>query len=202
MDDILPEVEEGGRVGIAGGSYSPPHIGHYTMITEVQLQTDLNQIWILPAGDHPEKEGQTPFHHRMEMCDLAFSDLKGCKVVPIEQHLPSPNYTADTLQSILEHRPEVNLHFIMGSDLVPEFPAWERADEISEYSDFIITPREGHPIEDVPEDIDEFSVIEYDPDLPEISSTKIRCILRNNEEVNGFLDKEVKDYIEEEGLYV
>jgi nicotinate-nucleotide adenylyltransferase len=197
----LPDVKEGAKIGIFGGSFDPPHAGHILMMTSVFMRTDLDQIWILPTADHAFKDDQTPFEHRLEMTSRAFEDLCDAHAVPLERHLPSPNYTVETLSWIKERLPEAGLHFIVGGDLVDEIPHWENAEGLTDLSQIMVVPRQGYPVVDPPEELGDFQKVELGVDLPEVSSTKIRNLTARGGSVEPLVSKSVHEYIEKHELY-
>lgn len=190
------------RIGIFGGSFDPPHLSHSFMLYSVHLRCDLDEIWVLPSGDHAFKGGQTPFQHRYEMARLAFQDQANTHVEDIERDLPSPNYTVQTLGHIHDTCDgPVDLSFIIGSDLVDEIPKWEMADSLTDLADLIVVPRQGYPIVDPPDELDDFKTVDMGVDLPELSSTKVRRLLDRDGDIESLVHRDVYRYIRRHGLY-
>lgn len=188
-------------IGIFGGSFDPPHVGHPICLLSVLMKTDLDSIRVLPTPDHAIKDHHASFQDRMAMAERTFGHLLPEVVVDdFETSLSPPHYTTDTLRA-LNDRYEANYYFIIGGDLVEEIPRWEKADRLTDLATIIVIPRHGYPIVDPPEEIGDFIEVDIGVDLPEVSSTKVRDLLDRGASVDQFLPNSVVDYIEQNGLY-
>lgn len=192
------------KIGIYGGSFDPPHMGHVLLIHCLLMTQDFDQIVIMPTAEHPIKEHQTLMGHRIQMCHRAFSGLVPRKVLisSFENLLEKPNYTRKTLEAFVKEHPEDDLFYIIGSDLVEDIPDWEFAEGIPDLATFTVVPRQGYPIsEPAPPELGDFRRVELGFQLPEISSTHIKKMLRRGGSVEGYVPKPVLDYITKKGLY-
>lgn len=199
--DAIIKRRSGNKIGIYGGSFNPPHLGHAFMVLATLATKDLDDIWVLPCADHPFKSDLAPFQDRMKMCRQTFGHFFSVHVLGIEQHMPKPSYTAQTLKGLKEYCPDLDLHYIIGSDLAEEIPSWEHAENLSDLASFIIVPRQGHPLNDAPEELGSYSKVELGFDLPELSSTHLKRLMNRGASVQGFFDMGVLQHIKSTDLY-
>lgn len=200
LDEILPPLPESRRVGILGGTFNPPHVGH-ALLAHAMLATEgVEQLWIVPVFEHPFGKSSADFDDRMEMCRRAFARLgDGVRIVPIERELPKPSYTVQTLSTLHAVRPGIKPTLVIGSDIVPELPLWRDPDRLPQLSRILVVPRQGAPNIDPPADLD--IKIYRGFRLPKVSSTAIKKALASGASVDGWLDLDVLSFIEERGLY-
>ena len=200
LDELLPALPESRRVGILGGTFNPPHVGH-ALLAHAMLATEgIEELWVVPVFEHPFGKSSADFDDRMAMCRLAFAHLgDAVRVVPIERELPKPSYTVQTLSALHAVRPGIRPTLIIGSDIVPDLPRWQDPDRLPELSSLIVVPRQGAPPIDAPPDLD--IKVYRGFRLPRVSSTTIKHALASGESVDGWLDLAVVDHIERNGLY-
>lgn len=199
LDSMIPELPGEGRVGILGGSFNPPHVGH-SLLAHAMLATEgLDALWVIPVGEHPFGKDSVGFEHRLAMCRTAFSRLSQVSVLEIERALPTPSYTVQTLSALHAVRPGIEPTLIIGSDIIPELPRWQEPERLPALSKITVVPRQGAPEIEEPSNLD-FKVYRGFR-LPRVSSTAIKAALRNKERVDGLLDLDVLDYIRTHGLY-
>lgn len=186
--NTIPHLASSKNIGIYGGSFNPPHIGHSCAILYALSMHDLDEVWVIPCGQHPEGKDLLPFWHRFKMCKIATRHMRNVEVVPIEHYMPKPSFTNLTLQAIAEHQRNARLHLIVGQDCFKSIHEWEGGEETMALAHLLPVPRSG-----------------YDNEghlLPDISSTEIRKRLQGNEDVKRHIDAGVREYIKEHGLYV
>ncbi|MBL4819354.1 MAG: nicotinate (nicotinamide) nucleotide adenylyltransferase [Deltaproteobacteria bacterium] len=175
----LPNSPQGASIGILGGSFDPPHLGHQMLALAALSTTPIGEVWIVPCASHAFNKPLSPFEHRLKMCEYAFSHLRSVQVLDLERDLPKPNYTVQTLEAIQEARPDLKLYFVMGSDLMADFDKWEGHEKIREIAELVIVDRKTL--------------------LPQAKSTTIRSVVPRQDFSN--LDLKVRDYIQKTGLY-
>jgi nicotinate-nucleotide adenylyltransferase len=107
------------RVGILGGTFNPPHLGHIALSRCAREQLDLQRVVLIPASIPPHKHArQDPGpQHRLKMCELAVQGSPGLSVCDLEIQRNGPSYTVDTLRFINSSHPDVRLTFILGADM-------------------------------------------------------------------------------------
>lgn len=177
-------------VAVYGGSFDPPHIVHALVASSVLGSHAVDKLIVVPAGQHPFAKDLTPHGHRVAMCEIAMRHLRNVEVSAIEATLPAPSLTLHTLQALQAQLPDAQLRFVLGSDLLPETPKWHAFDRICELAPPIVVRRAGHPAPEA-----------HGPELPEVSSTQLRELLRKGASTEGYLDREVAAYIAKHGLY-
>lgn len=199
---FLPPSKLGARIGFFGGSFDPPHLGHMMLSLSFLALEPLDELWIIPCDDHAIKESLSTFIHRFSMCELAFDRIKNIKVLDIEHHLASPNFTFNTIQAIKSVRPDLKLYLGLGSDLIAGFPRWHEAQRLAQLAQFVIFEREHYPCDTLP-DLLKMAHVHQSYVLPDTNSTALRKQLsqESRQESCPFVDRAVLSYIEIHGLY-
>ncbi|MCM3002561.1 nicotinate-nucleotide adenylyltransferase [Priestia koreensis] len=185
------------RIGILGGTFNPPHLGHLAIANEVLHALELDKVWFLPSYIPPHKEikkGMNPLH-RLSMIERAVKDNEQFEVQPIEFEKKGTSYTIETMQLLQEMYPDHQFYFIIGGDMIEYLPKWHRIDELVEVVNFVGVQRPGFDIE-TPYPIQRVEI----PQL-EISSSFIRDRVTRHETIRYFVPDTVKRYIEENHLY-
>jgi nicotinate-nucleotide adenylyltransferase len=120
------------RLGIFGGTFDPPHLGHAALATAAQVQLALDQVLWLVAADPPHKRGQvhTPARVRAEMVQAAVAGLPGHRLSRVDLDRPGPHYTVDALQLLAQQTPGAELYFLIGGDSLRDFPTWRAPETI------------------------------------------------------------------------
>jgi nicotinate-nucleotide adenylyltransferase len=204
VDAICPPLPAGGRVGIFGGSFNPPHLAHALLALSTLATESLDGLWILPCADHPFGKDLESLTHRAAMCRLAFGRVAGpVEVVELEKHLPSPNYTATTLQVLHRVRPGIAPIFLMGSDLLADWHQWHAPEIICRLSEVVVVPRQGFAAAGgaLPD-----SAFRWHRGfaLPNLASAELRTRLAHADQdgdIAGLLDRDVLAYIRQHELY-
>ena len=132
------------RIGIYGGSFDPPHLGHRRLAEAALGTLELDRLVLLPAGLPPHKrlaENAAPPEERMKMCRLAFGDLEGAAVSDLEVRREGPSYTSDTLELLHEREPEAELVLLLGTDMLLTMERWYRFRRILELAELAVLPR-------------------------------------------------------------
>ncbi len=191
----VPPLRGLGRIGILGGSFNPPHLGHVLMAVAVYATEEIDHLWVVPTADHAFGKALAPFADRVRMCHLAFRHLAGgAAVLDLEDRLPrtagTPTYTVDTLRALHAVRPGIKPVWIAGSDILPDLPRWKEPEEVQRLCRMVIVPRRGYD-----------GGARLQIDLPLLSSTDVRDLIADKQDVSGVLDREVVHYIDKRGLY-
>lgn len=119
------------KIGILGGTFDPPHLGHLILAEYTYEALALEKILMVPAGDPPHKIGvtRTPPEHRLAMLARAIEGNSHFEISMVDIERPGPNYSADTVQIIQAQYPDAELYFVMGGDSLRDLANWKRADE-------------------------------------------------------------------------
>lgn len=187
----------GTRVGILGGTFNPPHLGHLIIANEVLFQLGLDEVRFMPAGIPPHKKisGDTSAQQRQEMVRLAIEGHTGFTLEPIELEEEGPSYTYETIKLLVDREPDAEFHFIIGGDMIEFLPQWYKIEELSRLIQFVGVKRPGYET-DSPYNVKMIEVPQID-----ISSTLIRDRVSSGGTVTYLIPEVVSDYIREEKLY-
>lgn len=185
------------KVGILGGTFDPPHIGHLIIANEVLHAKKLDEIWFMPNQEPPHKikSRAVTNSQRVEMLKLSIESTTAFRVETIELDREGKSYTYDTMKLLNETYPHHDFYFIIGADMVEYLPKWYKVQELLEIVQFISVNRPEYQLEtDYP--------VQY-VKVPEIniSSSLIRERVKEGETISFLVRDEVKRYIEENRLY-
>jgi nicotinate-nucleotide adenylyltransferase len=186
------------KIGLFGGSFDPIHNSHLKIINEVLNERLVDEVWIVPCGNHVFGKEMTDSKSRIEMIDLAINKNNRIKVKMLEINSNKPSYAIDTVNAMKSQFPEHKFYFIAGTDIVGDFEKWYRFEELAENVEFILHQRESYSI-------DGGSVMKIKAVLKSkvdnISSSEIRERIKKNLDVSELLPEKVLDYINKRGLY-
>ncbi|MBM3153179.1 MAG: nicotinate (nicotinamide) nucleotide adenylyltransferase [Chloroflexi bacterium] len=196
------------RIGIFGGTFDPPHLGHLILANEAQSQMHLDRLLWALTGDPPHKRGQsiTPLSHRVKMVQLALAGEQEIELSRIEIDRPSPHYAVDTIHLLAGQYPQAELVYLMGGDSLRDLTGWQRpAELVAACHEIGVMRRPG-------DDIDLSSLIKTLPDITkkvrfvdapllEISSREIRQRIAGDRPFRHYLPPVVFQYIQENKLY-
>lgn len=191
----------GERLGIFGGTFDPPHVGHLVTAVNVRHELRLDRV-LLVVNDQPwQKIGTrtiTPAEDRFAMVAAAVGDVEGLEASRIEVDRGGMSYTADTLVALRAEVPDRDLFVILGMDAARGLPTWERADEVRDLATIVVVERPGSR-EGVPPRGWSWERVEV-PRL-EVSSTDLRARVTDGRPLDYLLTPEVIDTIEARDLY-
>ncbi len=131
------------RIGLLGGTFDPPHLGHLVAAETARDVLGLDEVRWLVAGRPWMKEGETAAHHRVAMVEAALANHAAMSVDDREARRDGPTYTADTLAELTAEAPEVTWTFLLGADAAASLPAWHRIDEAMPLADWAVVARPG-----------------------------------------------------------
>lgn len=174
-------------VGILGGRFDPPHVGHLALARAAVRQLGIDELHVTVVVDAAHKESEAPAADRLAMARLTFAGL-GAIVEP-EEH----RTTVDALEARAYDDPV----FLLGADELAGFPAWKEPERVLELARLGVAARPGHapPAESARIEV-------FDLDAHDVSSTEIRERVRAGEPIDGLVVPAVAAYIAENGLYV
>lgn len=187
------------RIGIFGGAFDPVHLGHLITAEQAREQGRLDQVWFLPTFQPPHKSRSlTPFHHRVEMLELAIAGHEAFRVNTLEKERAGPSYTVDTLRLLKEKHPTEEFHLIVGGDCVPDLPSWRDPQGIAAQADLVVVSRPDTPAQEPPA---YFRWQRIDTLLIQISSTDIRQRLSQRQTIRYLVPRAVECYLTQHKLY-
>jgi len=197
------------RIGIYGGTFDPPHVGHVRAAQHALCALKLDELLVVPAGISPGKdreELQVTATQRLEMTRLAMAKIPGVTVLDMELRRNGVSYTADTLVEIKTLYPDAELFLLMGVDKLLSFTDWYRSEEILHNASLAVFSRGKYPKDqDIRSHMEKVEalggkVMRLDNPVTEISSTDV-CRLLAFHCAEEFLSPQVLDYIRENSLY-
>jgi nicotinate-nucleotide adenylyltransferase len=120
------------RVGILGGAFNPPHIGHLVCAQEALVQLELEKVVFMPFGQppHRELEDDPGAEARLELVELAVGEDARFEVSRLEVDRSGPSYTADTLRELRDKAPDDELFLILGGDQAAALPRWHEPETV------------------------------------------------------------------------
>ena len=136
----------GREIGVFGGTFDPPHVGHLAIALEVRHVLDLDEVWFVVAGDPWQKSAErsiTPASIRLAMVEAAVSEVDGVQVSSLEIDRDGPSYTADTLTDLAAAHPNDTFHLIIGSDAAAGLDTWHRPDVVAALARVVVVDRGG-----------------------------------------------------------
>ncbi|MBI3586927.1 MAG: nicotinate-nucleotide adenylyltransferase [Ignavibacteriales bacterium] len=134
------------RIGIFGGSFDPPHIGHLVIAELACEQLGLDKVIFVPAYLPPHKMGghRSSPHHRLQMTKIAVKGNPQFVVSDIEIQREGISYTVDTLQYFKKKYPKAKLFLLIGGDNYVQFVTWKSPDVIAKLASLVVYPRPGY----------------------------------------------------------
>jgi len=196
------------RIGIFGGTFDPPHVGHLILAAEARDQLQLDHVlWVItPDPPHKTKRKVSPLAIRLALVQAATSKDPGFQISRVEIDRPGPHYSVDTVQILARENLGAELIYLMGGDSLHDLPDWKRPREFIDClagvgvmrrpQDFIDLPRLERALPGI---IAKLHFV--NTPLLEISSTSIRERIANGRHFQYFLPPEVYDLVQAKELY-
>lgn len=201
------------RIGIYGGSFNPPHIGHVQAAREVMLLLALDRLFVIPAAMPPHKtlpDGTPPAEDRLALCRLAFSDVEVAEVSDIEIRRSGVSYTVDTVRELKALYPDDEFFLLMGTDMLLSFENWYCPEEIAKHVTLAVMHRydsDAKLDQSLRETVARLQtnlhakVVCVENHPIETSSTEVRRLIVFDC-LEGLLPSETVDFIRERGYYL
>lgn len=188
------------KLGVFGGTFDPPHIGHLVVAQEVLHQLGLDRVLFMPAAVPPHKRDRTITEGRvrLEMLRAAVAGIPGFEVSEAELEREGASYTAHTLETLAGTHPDAELFLILGADQANEVHTWYEPDTIHRLAHLVVFRRAG---EDVTTRAGSGGITEIEIPRLDISSTRIRRRAAAGEPIRFLVPEGALNVIEREGLY-
>jgi nicotinate-nucleotide adenylyltransferase len=186
------------RLGVLGGSFNPPHIGHLIIASDAFESLELDKLLIVPAAANPlkGKDNAAPTgEERLEMVRLTFGDDPRFEVSSMEIDRGGLSYTVDTLETLAAERQGSELILLLGADALESLGKWKRPERIRELARLVALTR-GDGTDELPEGVERVTTRRID-----VSSTEIRERLAAGKPVRGFVAEPVERFISSAKLY-
>lgn len=198
---IPPRTPGRTRLGVMGGTFDPVHHGHLVAASEVAEEFDLDEVVFVPTGRPWQKSQQavSPAEHRYLMTVIATASNPRFTVSRVDIERNGPTFTIDTLRDLHRLRPDADLFFITGADVMGEILTWKGAEELWRLAHFVGVTRPGH---DLAAPVGSRGVTLLEVPAMAISSTDCRARVAQHKPVWYLVPDGVVQYIGKYGLYL
>ena len=189
------------KLGILGGTFNPPHIGHLIVAESVRDQLKLDKILFVPSYSPPHKlysQVALPTQ-RYEMVEIALEKNRNFSASDIEIAREGKSYTIDTINSLISIYPGSQLYLIIGLDNLMDFSDWKSPNDIISKVELVVTNRPGYNVE-VKNEFKRYATIVKVPSI-DISSSDIRRRVKMGRSIRYLVPFEIEQYIFKKGLY-
>jgi nicotinate-nucleotide adenylyltransferase len=188
------------RIGLFGGTFDPPHVGHLVTAVNVRYALDLDVVFLMVANSPWQKHGTRAISRaedRFAMVEAAVADVKGLVAGDAEIRRGGSSYTADTLADLADEYPGAELFTIIGDDAAAGLTTWERHEEVVAESHLVVIDRPGAPVE-LPAG---FEWLRVEVPRLEVSSTDLRARVCDGRPLDYLVTEPVLDIIATRQLY-
>ena len=188
------------RIGLFGGTFDPPHVGHLVTAVNVRHALSLDVVVLMVANSPWQKRGTRAIslaEDRLAMVEAAVADVDGLVAGDAEIRRGGPSFTADTLATLFECYPGSELFTIVGDDAAAGLTTWERHEEVVARSRLVVVDRPGTPVE-LPS---EFEWLRVEVPRLEVSSTDLRARVHDGRPLDYLVTEQVLDIIAMRELY-
>jgi nicotinate-nucleotide adenylyltransferase len=184
------------RLGILGGAFDPPHVGHVALASAAQEHLGCERLLVLVVADPGHRSTFASAQARLELAALAFADVPGVEL-EVDEHARTVDF--------LEQRRPADAVFILGADELAAFPTWKRPERVLELVSLGVAERPGVPEAELRETRARFPapdrIFFFDLEPVAVSSTEIRRRVAHGEPIDGLVPEAVADAIARLGLY-
>ena len=190
---------EGDRIGILGGTFDPPHVGHLRMAAAARDVLGLDRVFFSPAPRPPHKSDAdtSPYAHRVAMVEAAIAGEERVSLTTIEES-HATSYTVDLLRAC-RGRTRADLYFIMGADSLAELPTWRDPAGVAALATLVVFPRgSGVMRASIAGDV---ALVVFEAPVVDVSSTEIRARLERGDAAGEGVAPAVARYLARHRLY-
>lgn len=186
------------RLGVFGGTFDPPHLGHLIVAADVHLRLPLDRVVFVPAADPPHKRGlvRTSARLRLEMVEAAVRGDDRFAVDGLELRRQGPSYTVDTLRELRRRHPDAELFFLIGADALRDLPGWHEPAEVARLATLVRMERAGDAVPET-----DAAPVDVPVTRIDISATEIRQRVAAGASIRYLVPDAVREIIERERLY-
>jgi nicotinate-nucleotide adenylyltransferase len=196
------------RVGVLGGTFNPPHIGHLVCAQEALVQLDLERVLLVPVREPPHKaiEADPGVEHRVALCEAAVAGDDRLAVSRVDADRPGPSWTVDTLRRLHADEPEHDLTFVVGGDMAYSLPTWREPQAVLELAELGVAEREGVRRSDIAERLEPLlgaldRVRFFEMPRIDVSSSFLRRQVAAGRPVRYLVPDPVAEYMQAHDLY-
>lgn len=191
----------GERLGVFGGTFDPPHVGHLVSAVNVRHELRLDRVLLVVNNEPWQKTGTravSSAEDRFGMVVAAVADVEGLEASRVEIDAGGPSYTADTLATLLREDPTRSLFVILGADAAAGVLSWERSEEVRDLATIVVVERPGAVPAGAPPG---WRWVPVEVPSLDVSSTDLRARAVDGRPLDYLVTHEVADWIQAHGLY-
>jgi nicotinate-nucleotide adenylyltransferase len=196
------------RIGVLGGTFDPPHVGHLWLATLAADALGLDRVLFMPASQPPHKRGRrmSSSGDRLLMTRLAIAGDPMFELCPIEMERPGPSFTVDSVTELLTRYPESSLYLLMAADSLAQIDTWREPDRLLHLVEWAVGPRPGNPLPSRESLVERFGPrasrihLLEGPSL-DVSASEIRRRVAAGRAIRYLVPVAVERHIVERGLY-
>lgn len=195
----VPKPPPARRVGLFGGTFDPPHLGHMIMAEVVRDRMSLDEVRLVVANVPWQKEGSRPItapERRLEMVESATAAAPGLVASDVEIRLGGPSYTAVTLDALRASEPATEWHLVVGADAAAGLETWHRPDDVRAGASLVVLRRRGSAGPPLG-----WPHVEVDVPLIDVSSSMVRRLVADGRSIRFLCPDPVVELIERWHLY-
>ena len=185
------------KIGILGGTFDPPHIGHLIIANEVLCALQLDEVRFMPnhTPPHKQKTKRISNEDRIEMLKLSIQENAQFTLELADIESPGISYTFETMKRLKEKEPDADFHFIIGADMIEYLPKWYKIDELVKLVQFVGVERPPYHTDT------RYPVKLVDAPQIYLSSSYVRNKVKDGLSIKYLVVPAVEKYIEENSLY-
>lgn len=189
------------HIGLFGGTFDPVHNGHLSIAHSFLESNLIDELWVLLTPYPPHKnQNQTAYDIRLRMLQKAFAGIQNLSITTIENELPKPSYSVQTIRHLKQKYPGHTYLYCMGEDSLVHFHTWKYYEEILEECELMVARRPGETHREVENKILQHThFVDHTP--LDISSSEIRNKIARGNSISDLVPEEVVKVIEKEQLY-
>jgi nicotinate-nucleotide adenylyltransferase len=191
------------RLGIFGGSFDPPHVGHLLVAEDACEELALDRLVFVPAARQPLKAGRevADAAHRLAMVRLLADGNPRFEVSAVEVERAGLSFTVETLTHFAAQYPAAERFFLVGADVMTTFAQWREPERVLQLARLVVLHRADAAPADVPAGGDRAAIRQLSTRRIDVSSTEIRQRVRDGKPVRGFVTDNIAAYIARHDLY-
>jgi len=200
-DDGFAEALTAVRLGLFGGTFDPPHVGHLLAASDACEALHLDRVAFIPAASQPFKQGAVAASpaDRLAMLRLTVGDDPRFSVDPIEIDRGGLSYTVDTLDAFAARDSEAERFLLIGEDLAEQIGSWRQSDRLASLAQIVVLVRDSAAMAD--RGTKAMPLVRIATRRVDVSSSEIRARVRAGLPLTGFVTEAVADYIRSAALY-
>ena len=196
------------HIGILGGSFDPPHVGHLLAAQDALDELALDRLLVVPAAQQPLKGGEhASAAHRLALVQACFGGISRIEVDPIEIDRSGLSFTVETVDVVRQRWPSATLFLLVGDDVVSTLPRWRDVTRLLSMVQLVVMHRADHGQDAAalavwPGNGGAATARRMATRRVDLSSTEIRARLRDGRSLRGFVSDPVATYIATTRLYL